>query len=130
MSESLFSFLDRVVGDGIAAAQRDYAKPRDERKLAGSVAGFEACRNRSPEQLSALLNEAHLDTRRAFNEAHASDDRKVADYWYWRCRELEIEWVCNCVSAILMNEGLPVIVPPTYRGVMKAAEIVGVGARA
>ena len=37
-------------------------------------------------------------------------------YWYARCFALEVEWVCNVVSAMLMNEGRPTIVTPTARG--------------
>ncbi len=105
--------LARVIGDGIEAARVDY-RPGPE--LDGSVAGFEACRGRTPEQLAALLQEARLEARRG----------QAGDYWFWRCRELEVEWVCNVVSAALLNQGLPVIVTPTARGVFKAAEILGV----
>jgi len=37
-----------------------------------------------------------------------------------------MNWVCNVVSALLMNQGLSTIIQPTARGVLKAAEIVGV----
>lgn len=126
--------LERVIGDGIEAVKRDYNRERDERKQAGAIAGFEACRGRLPTQLAALLAEARLDRGRAHRDAHErrkggtkeEQDNVSAKYWYWRCRESEIEWVCNVVSAVLANQGLPVLVPPTYRGAMKAAEILGV----
>lgn len=121
MSVTYEALLERVVADGIEACRRDYADDAD--KLEGSIAGFEACRGRTPEQLAALLVEARAETQAAYR---SSPDPEPTRYWYWRCRELEIEWCCNVVSACLANEGLPIIVPPTARGAMKAAEIVGV----
>lgn len=110
-------FLTRVIDDGIEAANRDYA--HDDHKRHGAVEGFEACRGKSPRELSELLKTA------ASNTSLAIEDR-VDDYWRLRCYELEVGWVCNVVSASLMNQGLPTIVTPTARGVMKAASIVGV----
>lgn len=116
---SFAQLVDRVVDEGIAAATRDYHRPEDKQKLDGSVAGFQRCRGLDPTQ----LREALLDARLQATEAHRSE---AGDYWWWRCRELEVEWVCNVVSAALMNVGLPVIVQPTVRGFMLCAEIVGV----
>ena len=110
-------FLDTIIADGIVAATADYKD--DPLRLKGSVAGFEACRGKTPEQLAALLAESG----RKMTEAHMHE---VENYWevasYWA----EVEWTCNCVSAILQNQGLRVIVPPTCRGVLKASEVVGV----
>lgn len=111
--------LNAIIDDGIEAAKVDYNQPRNKMKLDGSILGFEECRDKSTLQLIELLSLAQKHSSAAMrNQAH--------DYWYWRCRTLEIEWVCNVVSCILQNENLPAIVPPTYRGMMKAAEIVGV----
>lgn len=114
-------FLTRVIDDGIAAARRDYAGDADARRLKreGAILGFENCRGLQPEELLALLTEANERATRA----HRNED---GYYWYWRCRALQIEWTCNVVSAALLNEGKPTIVPPTARGMMKAAEILGV----
>jgi hypothetical protein len=63
-------------------------------------------------------------------EADARTRQKMAeqasDYWYWRCYQLEVEWVANVLSAILNAQGLPIIATVTARGMMKAAEIIGV----
>jgi hypothetical protein len=118
------AFLDRVIDDGIAAARADY---REGPKLEGSVEGFEDCRGKGPTELRDLLAEARQETVKARRAIGDESDQALVDaYWRIRCRELEIEWVCNVASAALMNQGLRVIVPPTARGVMKAAEIVGV----
>ncbi len=131
-------FLNRVIDDGIEAAKRDYAvgnygrsrktrqpDPTQKGLLNGSVAGFEACRKKTPAELGELLAERHRITAEAMRHHHAGE-LLIEEYWYARGFELEVEWTCNCVSAVLMNEGLPTIVPPTYRGYMQAAKIVGV----
>lgn len=117
------AFLGRIVDDGIEAARRDYGPGQ---KLDGSVAGFEACRYRRPEQLATVLAGARRDTETAYLDTATGLGERVGKYWYWRCRELEIEWVCNVVSVALMNQELLPIVPPTGRAAEKAAEILGV----
>jgi hypothetical protein len=112
-------FLNRVINEGMAAAKVDYSKPDRDLQLKGSIAGFRACFRLNIPELTALLMKARKETR---NARLRSDDR----YWYYRCYEAEVEWVCNVVSAALMNVGLPTIIPPTARGVEKAAEILGV----
>lgn len=111
--------LDRVISDGIAAARRDYANKPDH--LIGAVEGFEECRGKTPTDLIALYTRAEA-------RAHEARRTHVDDYWRWRCRTLEIEWVCNVVSVgIVNNGGQPLLTwLPTSRGAMKYAEIVGV----
>lgn len=116
------TYLDKVINDGIAAARVDYAER--PAMLKGAVAGFEACRGLQPSALAALLKDRNQQTRAAFRDESLSRDQ----YWETRCFEAEVEWVCNCVSAVLMNQNLPMIVNPTARGMMKAAAVVGVRA--
>lgn len=116
----LGAFVERVIDDGIEAARRDYAD--DEQKCAGAVDGFEACRGKTPVDLGLLLRDARASREESYRSGPAPKD-----YWFWRCRELEIEWVCNVLSAALLNEGREPIIPPTGRGLMKAADILGVG---
>lgn len=113
---TLQQFIERVINDGISAARKDYAG--SDEKLSGSIAGFESCRGKSPAELAALLRgaEKHCESLRRHNIKD--------DYWFHRCRHLEIEWVCNVVSAVLVNEGAPPIVTPTARGTIKAATII------
>jgi hypothetical protein len=47
-------------------------------------------------------------------------------YWFWRCRALEIQWVVNVLSNILVANGALPIGDMTVRGRMKAAEMLGV----
>jgi hypothetical protein len=114
------AFLTRIIEDGIAAAKRDYTGAHQQVHLLGSLAGFEACRNKQPHELCAILDEA----QEAAEGARRQHD--VPMYWFKRCYQLEVRWVCNVVSAMLMNEGLPIIVPVSARGVLKAAEIIGI----
>ena len=123
MSLSYDAFLTRIIDDGIAAAEKDYAL--DQNKREGSVAGFEVCRGKTPEQLAAILRNASARTTEAAVTARENGGW-MENYWRIRCFEIEIEWVANVVSAMLQNEGKPVIVPPTCRGVMKVAEILEV----
>ena len=121
-------FLERVVNDGIEAVRKDYSRPEQEPKLRGSIQGFEDCRGKSPIEIGELIKQASRRTFEASIRVH-EDEISDGEYWVVRCRELEIEWVANVVSAMLMNQGLPVIIAPTARGAMKAAEIVGVEGR-
>lgn len=116
-------FLTRVIDEGIEAAKQDYKgdSPEQIQRREGSIQGFEECRERLPGSLYLLLDESK---KKAF-EKHG---KQAEDYWYWHCRAAEVEWVCNVVSALLVNEGcLPIAQNlPTARGAMKASEIVGV----
>ena len=42
----------------------------------------------------------------------------VDDYWKIRCYEAEVEWVANCISFALVNEGQKPIIEPTVRAAM------------
>ena len=112
------ALLDRIIADGVAACERDYAADTEKRE--GAVAGFEVCRGKAPAELARILKNAR---DRTF-AARLSDKR--AGYWRIRCFESEVEWVCNVVSAALQNQGLPTIVVPTARGYSAAAGILGV----
>lgn len=110
-------FLRRVVDEGERAAAESYKD--DPPKRRGAVAGFRACEGKSPAQLAKLLEEAGMARASAYHGP-------IDDYWEARCYEAEVEWVCKCVSAALLNMGLPAIVPVTARAVIKAASILGV----
>ena len=114
-------FLIRIIDDGIEAAKADYTKPEESHKLEGSLAGFELCRGQSPTELLSLFYDARSEVSRLLRE-----QADLKTYWYAVCREAEIEWVCNCVGAMLVNQGIEPVAPVMARGAMKAAEVVGV----
>lgn len=119
------AFLERVIEDGIAAARADYTKPEQKSKLEGSIEGFEACRGKTPAELASLLDQVARNRQQAFMRLH-EQEISTQEYWKTRCREAEIEWVLNVVSAALHNSGQPPITAFTARGVLAAAKILGV----
>jgi len=111
-------FVKEVVRRGIEGVKAHYSQPNQKDKLEGSVLGFQDCLDKTVEGLAQLLKEAAEKTKKA----RITGSR----YWYHRHYEVQVEWVCNCVSCVLYNEKLPVIIPPTARGMMLAAQIIGV----
>ena len=114
----LLDFTNRVIDEGIAAVKEDYKDPKDKDKLDGAIEGFELCRDKEPHEIEVLLIQAREATLQAQRE-------RSDNYWTFRCRDLEIEWVANCVSFVLQSAGEPVIIPPTIRGAIKAVSIIG-----
>jgi hypothetical protein len=51
-------------------------------------------------------------------------------YWRQRCKEAEVEWVCNVVSALMGANGMPPIpgVHVTARGLMAASRCFDIAA--
>jgi hypothetical protein len=117
----LIDALNQIIDDGIEAARSDYLKPGDKPKLDGSIHGFEECRGRSPDEIADLLVAASEKVVEVFRE-------QSPQYWFWRCRQAEIEWVANVLSHIMVAQGWAPIAMMTARGGMKAAEIIGVAA--
>lgn len=118
MAVNYNEFLSRVIDDGIVAATADY---KSGPRLEGALAGFEACRGLQPAQLLQVWRNAAGKTSVLYFDA--SDD----EYKRAQCFEAEVEWVCNCASAVLQNEGRPPVLGhlPTARAVIKVAEILG-----
>lgn len=120
---TLPEFTTRIIDRGIEAARRDYAAPGAKSKLDGSIAGFEACRNLSATDLSELLQRASAEAE----SGRLDLTKEISERWRLICFSDEVEWVCNCASVILVNDGQPPIRDwlPTARAVLAAAEIVG-----
>jgi hypothetical protein len=115
-------FLNRIIEEGIESAKIDYVKPEEKQSLDGSIAGFEACRDKLPHQLIEVWQKGSDDVNNAFHE-------QKDNYWWFRCYQAEVEWVCNVMSAMLINEGYTTPLLswlPTANGMMKAASIIGV----
>lgn len=100
--------LNRVIDEGIEEARRIYAgdEPRNVARRAGAIEGFNACRNRTPQELVELWNAAEdACVRVAKNEltfmTAETCKNTVNSYWQIRYKALQIEWVLNCVSAAL-----------------------------
>ncbi len=117
-------FLERIILDGMEAVKRDYAGDVQKNKREGALAGFEACMGLEPLELVDMF---HTATKYMTNAMRDTKD----SYWYFRCYQMEVEWVINVVSAMLLNQGAPALLShlPTSRGLFKAAEILGVKAQ-
>jgi hypothetical protein len=115
-----FEFLDEVINLGIEAAKADYKNDKKDH-LDGSVAGFEACRGKEPLELLEVLREAN-------EYAYEAHFDRADNYWYFRCYALEVEWVINCVSCLLVNNNEPPLLSwmPTCNAMMLVSKIVGV----
>ena len=116
-------FLTQVIDNGLKSIAEDARMAKYPKRVEGSKEGFEACRGKTPEQLAQLLVEAN---RKTLNARMDYKGPTIEEYWKQVHYALQIEWVCNSVSALLMNQGLPVIVNPTARGLINASKIVGV----
>lgn len=120
--------LDRVISDGIAEVRAAYAAPEEHHKRDGAIAGFEACRGKSPAELVTLWTEAERATADLRLGSYAESGGDPKGYWQQRYKALQIEWVCNVVSVALVNSGEQPLMShlPTARAAMKYAAIVGV----
>lgn len=110
-------FLNTIIEDGIKEVMATYTRPDQKEKMDGSIAGFEACRDRSDEELLMLKGKAEETCRRAMLE-------KANDYWWHRCFELQVEWTLNVLSAAMYVHDMDVLVPVTARGMAKAMNIL------
>lgn len=117
--------LTRLIEQGIEGARGDYKRLDQAHKLEGSIQGFEACRGKEPDEIRTLLREAGQKTRAARVRVQEGESNPN-DYWRARCRELEIEWIANCVSVMLVRQGIEPIVPPTVRAALAVGRVVGV----
>lgn len=115
-------FLARVIDEGIDAAKRDYTKPDQKDNLEGSLAGFEACIGKLPNELIEIWAEVEPY---AVNALGKNDSDA---YWFYRCYKAEVEWVMNVVSAMLHVHGQPPLLSwlPTCNAMSKYASIVGI----
>jgi hypothetical protein len=120
-----YEFLDQVIDGGIRAAKDDYIGPDEKNKLEGSIAGFEACRNKTSSELLEVWGEANNYANDSFKK---HDDPK--QYWWFNCYKTEVEWVLNVVSALIcISDVNPDREPllswlPTQNGMSRALNVI------
>ena len=112
--------LDAIIDDGIEECRHTYLRPDQREKLEGCLEGFDACRGGSDQALLALL------AARTAEVHDMMEARIMKDYWRKRCAVLQIAWTLNVLSAAAYAHGRAPLIPPTSRGMAKAAEILGV----
>lgn len=130
---TIADFINRAIDRGIEGVKESWpgTDERDTARREGSIEGFEACRGKTPTEILDVL----ANVRRECNEFMQLDDSeqdKIAGgtglgnhhYWRLRHREVQIEWVANCLSAALVNSGIEPIVPVTARGMMQADRVL------
>jgi hypothetical protein len=111
-------FINRVVDDAIEVVK---AKELGDLELDGCIKGLEACRSLPSfplDQVGDLLKAARTATEDARRN-------KLPNYQWFRNYEVCVSWVCNCLSVVLFNEHLPIIMVPTRMALEKAVEILG-----
>jgi hypothetical protein len=111
--------LSSIIDGGIEEVRRTYQRQDQREKREGAIEGFEACRGLGNEELQRLLMKSRADTL-------AARKANVQNYWRIRMREIQIEWTLNVLSAAMQNNGERPLVPPTTRGFLRAAAILGV----
>ncbi len=117
-------FLLMLIDDALEDARfRHLQTPGELLEFQGSCCALSECSSRMmgdemPRRLASLLENARADSARALEEDHP-------DKQYWFAREVQVEWISEVVSVILLQNRLQVIVPPTKGAAMAAARIVG-----
>ncbi len=92
---SLFSrYLNQVIDEGIAGAKKSYPNPEQKSKLDGSIAGFEACRGKTLEEIQEIATEIDEYQQQAFREHHD-------EYWYFRCYQAEVQFVLSRLRTMI-----------------------------
>lgn len=113
---SLEVLMEKIIDRGIEAAKLDYKS--DPIKLAGAINGFEACRGKAPLKLIPIWQ---FSNKKAFY----AREKESKNYWFWRCRAMEIDWVLNNVACFLGANGVPFPWQTTVRGYLNVSKILG-----
>jgi hypothetical protein len=124
MNLELYELIKLIIEDRLRSIENE--EDKQSHKYLGAKLGLEECNAfairmrplRIVYLLSVLLKEAHSKAILIF------ESNKVSDYFYWRCREAEIEWVSNIVSVYLIKNKIKPIVTPSVIGVLKYNEIM------
>jgi hypothetical protein len=121
---TMVRFIEEVCRAGEAGARVSYANPRDAGKLKGALEGFAVSRTATPLTFEALLIEANRKAEQLMVVSPTPE--QIDAYWEARCCALEIEWVMNCVSAVLVSAGKRPLAAhlPTARGMMQAKHVM------
>lgn len=113
-------FLRALVEDSVRIITEEWKQMDDPLlhcMLEGGRAGALACRDKSPPELNKLLQRARGVHRSAFHSTIRSR--------YWRITYFlhEVEWICNVISFVLVNQDMQPIVRPTIKAAKTAARI-------
>lgn len=105
-------FQERIIDDAIAAAHAAYQEPR----RSGFIAGVESCRNKGFADLADELVAANTAAHAATEAKHPREEDALA-------YRAGVEWVCDCMSVIMKNQGMKPIVEPSKQAWVKAVSL-------
>lgn len=89
-----FLILNQTIESGIFQAKQSYYRIDDFHKLEGSIAGFEACRNCSLQQISDLIKESN-------DYVQEARLKNLDNYWFFRCYNAEVYFVYKKLELLL-----------------------------
>lgn len=119
-------FLARIIVEGVEALERVHTADLPSPSTAGALAAYDACvQCDSPPELGILLAFTRNKHLELIGEPVPDAEKCVFAEGFADT----VAWVCNCVSALLLNEGYPPIITPTSRGIMKCSELLGAAPR-
>lgn len=119
-------FLNFLLDDAMEDARvRSMSSPGDRMEFEGASLALEECRrcldgDRMAIRMEMLLHEA----RTASAEAQSAGWPDTA---FWFAREVQVEWIADVVSVILLHCRMPTIMPPTRGAAIAAAKLAGSG---
>lgn len=114
------TFLQAVIELGISGVKASYSEETSKDRYDGGIAGFNACRDKSQEELLQLFKDSHSTMMEYFGE-------DVNKYWYYASFWSEVEWTLNCLSAynLITYTGKELCAHlPTVRGYSMAESIL------
>lgn len=115
-------FVRQIITEGVEVLASAALETPESPQLAGALSACEAClKCDSAPALGVLLAFARNKHADVLREPVPDADRCLFAQGF----AYEVEWICNCVSALLLNEGLQPLITPTSRGIMKCAELLG-----
>lgn len=107
-------FLIRLIDEERVELLKDFV---EKTQVQGGLAGLRACKDKSPPELAHLLKRAYFARQDAFH-------RTVLSRYHWiNAFFWEVEWICNVVSVILVNQEIDPIIQPSMRAALVAQRI-------
>lgn len=78
------------------------------------------CKDKSPDEIACILEIAK-------NKTVVAQLHEDSDYWFFRCKELEIEWVLTCVKAYTCIRDGKLPHGTLGRAWQKTCDVLGIG---
>ncbi len=115
-------FLEFLLDDALEDARERASRLRDALAFAAVERALAECRAALVGDLRQGLADLLLQAREDARAALVADQ---PDRWFWFVREAQVEWIAEVVSVLLLQHGLPTVVPPGRGAALEAARLVG-----